>query len=324
MKAKTLGEKVREARRELHLTQSALCGDYMTRNMLSRIETGDINPSLETLRFLSERLGVPAGYLLSDTRDLAAYRRPARMEELRALYRAGDWEEAKALAGKESLDGDEAYLILCECAVRLGMTAYREGKTEEASSLFEEAISCAERTGYHTELLLAEAVFYRGIIADMNGGSTEAYRESCRRFFRGIPFAERYLLGQVIDRAENGEPEQAERFLDVCPLQEPAYRTLAEVWILAAKGNADAALPLISTLLEAGAFADDPGLLLSCMAKTEALAAAADDYKTAYQYAKKREQLAKKLGAAVPPSDAARTSPTVTDKAPVPDERETE
>lgn len=317
MKAKTLGEKVREARKELHLTQSALCGDFMTRNMLSRIETGDINPSLETLRFLSARLGVPAGYLLSDTEDLSAYRRPARMEELRALYRARDWEGARDLAANEALDGDETGLILCECAVRLGMDAYRAGRWDEASAFFEEAMSCSEHTGYHTELLLAEAVFYQGLITAMKGGGTDAFRESCRRFFRGIPFMERYLLAQVIGMADGGAWEQAERFLCVCPLREPAYRTLADVWILAAKGNAAEALPSMLSLLETGAFADDPGLLLSCMEKTEVLAAAADDYRTAYQYAKKRELLAKKLGAAAAPFPADQPSPKETDKKPL-------
>ena len=37
-----LGEKLRLARLEAGLSQRALCGDEITRNMLSRIENGEI------------------------------------------------------------------------------------------------------------------------------------------------------------------------------------------------------------------------------------------------------------------------------------------
>jgi predicted transcriptional regulator len=42
----TLGEKIKRRRRELHLTQEALAGESITRILISRIESGDVNPSL--------------------------------------------------------------------------------------------------------------------------------------------------------------------------------------------------------------------------------------------------------------------------------------
>ena len=61
-----LGEKLRLARLEAGLSQRALCGDEITRNMLSRIENGAARPSMKTLRFLAARLDKPVSYFLEE------------------------------------------------------------------------------------------------------------------------------------------------------------------------------------------------------------------------------------------------------------------
>ena len=54
-----LGEKLRLARQEAGLSQRALCGGEITRNMLSQIEHGTARPSMKTLQYLATRLGKP-------------------------------------------------------------------------------------------------------------------------------------------------------------------------------------------------------------------------------------------------------------------------
>ena len=54
-----LGKRIREARLFRKMTQSELAGDAITRNMLSLIESGTASPSVKTLQYLAERLGVP-------------------------------------------------------------------------------------------------------------------------------------------------------------------------------------------------------------------------------------------------------------------------
>ena len=61
-----LGEKLRQARLEAGLSQRALCGDAITRNMLSQIENGTARPSMATLQHLAWRLGKPVGYFLEE------------------------------------------------------------------------------------------------------------------------------------------------------------------------------------------------------------------------------------------------------------------
>lgn len=62
----TLGEKLRQARLEAGLSQRQLCGDQITRNMLSQIENGSANPSMSTLQYLAQKLNKPVGYFLED------------------------------------------------------------------------------------------------------------------------------------------------------------------------------------------------------------------------------------------------------------------
>ena len=61
-----LGEKIRNARQNLGLSQRQLCGEKITRNMLSLIENGAAKPSMKTLALLAERLGKPMSYFLDD------------------------------------------------------------------------------------------------------------------------------------------------------------------------------------------------------------------------------------------------------------------
>ena len=62
-----LGAKLRQARLELGLSQRQLCGDVITRNMLSQIENGSARPSMDTLTYLAGRLNRPVSYFLEET-----------------------------------------------------------------------------------------------------------------------------------------------------------------------------------------------------------------------------------------------------------------
>ena len=53
----TLGEKIKQARLEAGLSQRQLCGEEVTRNMLSQIENGAARPSMATLSYFAARLG---------------------------------------------------------------------------------------------------------------------------------------------------------------------------------------------------------------------------------------------------------------------------
>ncbi len=61
-----LGEKIRRARQEAGLSQRQLCGEELTRNMLSLIENGTARPSMKTLAYLAQKLGKSMSYFLEE------------------------------------------------------------------------------------------------------------------------------------------------------------------------------------------------------------------------------------------------------------------
>lgn len=69
-----LGQKLKQAREEAGLSQRQLCGDKVTRNMLSQIEHGTARPSMETLRYFAARLGKPLSWFLEENAILSPNR----------------------------------------------------------------------------------------------------------------------------------------------------------------------------------------------------------------------------------------------------------
>ena len=59
-----LGEKLRQARLDAGLSQRQLCGEEITRNMLSQIEHSTAHPSMKTLCYLAQKLGKPVSFFL--------------------------------------------------------------------------------------------------------------------------------------------------------------------------------------------------------------------------------------------------------------------
>lgn len=52
MNSAELGRRIKEARIAKKMTQAELVGDFITRNMLSRIESGNATPSVKTLEYI--------------------------------------------------------------------------------------------------------------------------------------------------------------------------------------------------------------------------------------------------------------------------------
>ncbi|MEK5379942.1 helix-turn-helix domain-containing protein [Niallia sp. FSL W8-0635] len=59
-----LGERIRALRKQKKMTLEALAGDRLTKGMLSQIENNKAKPSMESLEYIAERLGVEVTELL--------------------------------------------------------------------------------------------------------------------------------------------------------------------------------------------------------------------------------------------------------------------
>ena len=112
-----IGEKIKSLRVSKRMTQSELAGDQITRNMLSLIENGSALPSLQTIMYLSERLGVPAGILLARESEELLYKKMGELPKIKSRYKAGEYKlcaaMCEAIVGEECDDEIEHILSMC-------------------------------------------------------------------------------------------------------------------------------------------------------------------------------------------------------------------
>lgn len=125
-----LGQKLKQARLDAGLSQRQLCGEKLTRNMLSLIENGAAKPSMDTLRYLASRLGKSVSYFLEEQAVLSP--NSGTMAAARRAYDNGDWAGAvKTLdtyRGPDAVYDREMGLILALSRLRLAEEALKDGR----------------------------------------------------------------------------------------------------------------------------------------------------------------------------------------------------
>lgn len=140
-----LGEKLLRARQEAGLSQRQLCGEVITRNMLSRIEHGMARPSMDTLRYLAGKLGKPMSYFLEE--DVVISSNQPLMEAARRCWQTGEYEKTRQLLQQyrfpDALFDWERSYLLAAATLAAGRQAIAEGKTVYARQLLEEAAEFA-------------------------------------------------------------------------------------------------------------------------------------------------------------------------------------
>jgi tetratricopeptide (TPR) repeat protein len=137
-----LGQQIRRARKESGLTQSELAKGIVTSSMICQIENGKAFPSYAVLQSLSERLGKPIEYFVSDTD--AQNRKRSTYALAKALMAAGSYEKAyallKSIQESGSTESEELRLTIAECCQHLG-------KVEEASACLDDMLNRAINQG---------------------------------------------------------------------------------------------------------------------------------------------------------------------------------
>jgi transcriptional regulator with XRE-family HTH domain len=134
-------EKLKAARLEAGLSQRQLCGDVITRNMLSQIENGSAKPSMATLGYLAQRLGKTISYFLEDQAVVSPNLEV--MTQARSAYGQKDYAQTLAVleAFKEPDDafGEEAHLLTYLAQLGLARQALSEDKLPYAKKLLQQA-----------------------------------------------------------------------------------------------------------------------------------------------------------------------------------------
>ncbi len=166
-----LGERLRQARLEAGLSQRQLCGEEITRNMLSQIENGSARPSMDTLRYLAARLGKPVSFFLEEQAIVSPNQ--AVMERARNVTGQAVLDALAQYQGPDDIFDRERWLLEALTCLELARQALDEGRKEYARTLLERAEKAGKSTPYYTpelerrrQLLSYEAGFLDRVEAD--------------------------------------------------------------------------------------------------------------------------------------------------------------
>lgn len=143
-----LGQRLKQARLEAGLSQRQLCGDTITRNMLSQIENGSARPSMDTLRVLAGRLGKPVSYFLEEQAvsvNQSIITQARQLPARQALALLEDYRDP------DPVFDPERYLMEALRCMELAQTAINEKRLGYAVTLLERARDAGSRTPYFTQ-----------------------------------------------------------------------------------------------------------------------------------------------------------------------------
>ena len=159
----TLGTKIKNIRKIRKLTQSALTGDKVTRNMLSRIENGAANPSLDTLEYLANGLGVSVSYLLSDDDDILFYEKKDKLNKIYKAYEAKNYTACIKLINSLSDKDNELNYILSFSYLEHAKNMVRRGSLITALKYLELCEEHCKLTVIDTQHIEAQIPMYTAI-----------------------------------------------------------------------------------------------------------------------------------------------------------------
>lgn len=258
-----LGQRLRQARIEQGLSQRQLCGDLITRNMLSQIENGTARPSMDTLSCLAARLGKPISYFLEEENATAP--NLSVMEQARNLYRRKEWPQLLSqLQQYREQDGgfdEERWLLQALCLMELAR------QTEDgiyAAQLLQEVAEAGKRTPYYTEELERRRLL---LLAEISPNGQ-------------LPCDDLALMLRAEKLLREEKPVLAAALLECCDVQGGAkWNCLRGEAAFAAAQFRDA-IPYFTNAGETD----------HCYGRLEECYRALEDYKMAYEYACKRRK----------------------------------
>lgn len=253
-----LGIKLRQARLDAGLSQRQLCGDIITRNMLSQIENGSARPSMDTLVYLAGQLGKPVSYFLEEAPSSSP--NAECMAKARAAYAQNRLDEAERFLQEYQRPDEmfDAEFGLLQYFVLLGKAEMNQNRGIYARQLLEQA--ARQKSPYITQELEQRRLL---LLAQVCGKSVE------------LPADDRPLLYRAKMALEEADAQRCITLLEACEDRESTR------WHYL---RARAAFLLGDYALAAEHYPKD------CYAELEECYRNLADYKMAYEYACKQRE----------------------------------
>lgn len=288
-----IGEKIKKLRTDKLMTQSELVGGEITRNMLSRIENGAANPSIDTVCYIAKRLGVSAGYLLADEADEQIFRRHREIVNIKKAFLNEDYRICRDMCMSAESSDDEIQMILCECDLALGVENFNNGNLRESCEFFDEAIESCSKTLYRTDHIVATAGVYFRFMRYLSATlSSNVVDEAEINIYPAMTDAFcRYLL--AFEDIADGKIPEGEELPDMGKADSPLYLHLrARVRMLSGSYN-EAYEDLRAILL--GETAISQPILYFVFSDLEKCCKERQDFKGAYEFSIDKLELMQKM-----------------------------
>ncbi len=150
----TLGRRIKEARLAKKMTQNEVVGNFITRNMLSQIESGTASPSIKTLEYLSQVLEIPVDQLMlpeEKTKEISVCLADFISEnylELKKEFLEERYENVlqkiKDFLQETHPYYDECCAIYARCCLKCSISASQKGDFRQALAFAKEASNYAQ------------------------------------------------------------------------------------------------------------------------------------------------------------------------------------
>ncbi len=285
----SIGEKIKNVRTSKMLTQKELAGDTITRNMLSKIENGVATPSLPVAINLAERLGVPVGYLLSDSpEEEARFKKHSSYSNIVQAYKLCEWEICRQLA-LECLDGkyddQELVYFASQSALQMGIEEFDAGNLRPACTYFDEALFLAENTVLDGGVAAAKIIPYIKFMENISPtlGIDGSLPDRCDLTYNCDFALYASLFGGEMSKEADFENESFGLHLKAMRLiEDEKFTEAAEIL---GKIAADISLPIPIRYFVCGDYEN-------CCSRT-------GDYKTAYEMSQNKIRILEKMLSAV-------------------------
>ncbi|MBQ8474475.1 MAG: helix-turn-helix domain-containing protein [Clostridia bacterium] len=283
-----LGTRIRDRRKQQKLSQADVCGSYITRNMLSRIENGNAHPSLDTLLFLSEKLNTPIEYFTcKDDTTEALYKRIENLKEIRKYFAQKQFKRCLNLCKNMDIEDDEINLIAAESSYFLAEESLKNYKLTTAEKYFDQCEIYSRKSIYNQEKFKYSIRFNRHLISSLKSGKLpdiSLFNENTPLFIRKEFFIFVYAV------CSESFPVALDTALSV--LTESAYKSYTEARIEIQNERYEAAKPLLLKVMNS--FPDFFTVYITVQ-DLELCYKETDDYKKAYEYANMRLDLLEKF-----------------------------
>lgn len=174
-----IGVRIKQLRLQMHLSQTQIAGNDMTRSLISQIENGKCSPSFSTLSLIAQRLGKPIEYFFSSISheanalhlidDATTALQNGNFKE--AIEKATNAVQLSQLGTDDSIEPQAHYI--------LGVSLRKNGEWQRAFDELEEAL----------ELFLAAKDKKRIIETQYELGNCSFYLEEYKnalRFYRKV------------------------------------------------------------------------------------------------------------------------------------------